>query len=58
MAKHPIEKSSQPKSSLVPKKNNHTRKAVIDDMAARGAYARAKAWAEAPAGTPYPKGKL
>jgi hypothetical protein len=35
------------------RKNGHARKAVVDDMAARAAYAHAKAWADSPAGTPY-----
>jgi hypothetical protein len=37
----------------VRKRHHARRKAVIDDMAARSAYARAKAWADSPAGTPY-----
>jgi hypothetical protein len=35
------------------RKNGHARKAVVDDAQARAAYARAKAWADSPAGTPY-----
>jgi len=35
------------------RKNGQARRAVVDDAQARAAYARAKAWAESPAGTPY-----
>lgn len=52
MADRPATKHATNKPP-VRKRGHFKRKAVIDDMAARSAYARAKAWADSPAGTPY-----